>query len=291
MILVLTGPTGTGKSAMAVRLAQRVNGEIINADAFQVYEELKIATAAPEPKLLKEIPHHLYGFVPLSEGYDIAQYQRDCRKAIQDILSRGKTPILVGGAGLYIRSALYDYDFSVDTSAVDMTPYESKSDEDLHSILEKMDALEAAKVHVNNRQRMLRSIAICLAAGQPKSALLAQQSHQPIYEALFFELTKEREELYPLVNERVEKMFEAGLVEETVPLIEKYGRNVPAFRAIGVKELFPYIDKEATLEQTKERIKTDTRHYIKQQDTFFRHQFSLCSVSSLEEIISKYEHR
>jgi tRNA dimethylallyltransferase len=291
MILVLTGPTGTGKSAMAVRLAQRVNGEIINADAFQVYEELKIATAAPEPELLKEIPHHLYGFVPLSEGYDIAQYQRDCRKAIQDILSRGKTPILVGGAGLYIRSALYDYDFSVDTSAVDMTPYESKSDEDLHSILEKMDALEAAKVHVNNRQRMLRSIAICLAAGQPKSALLAQQSHQPIYEALFFELTKEREELYPLVNERVEKMFEAGLVEETVPLIEKYGRNVPAFRAIGVKELFPYIDKEATLEQTKERIKTDTRHYIKQQDTFFRHQFSLCSVSSLEEIISKYEHR
>jgi tRNA dimethylallyltransferase len=291
MIIVLTGPTGSGKSELAVSLAKKINGEIINADAFQVYQELNIATAVPSKELQAQVPHHLYSFVPLSENYDIAHYQHDCRLAIKDVLSRNKTPILVGGSGLYIRSALFDYDFSLDTSKVDLTPYEKLSDGDLHGILEKMDPLEATKIPYQNRRRTLRAIAICLAAGESKSSLIAKQTHEPIFESLFFGLTKERDELYPLVEERVEKMFKAGLLEETLPLIEKYGRDVHAFKAIGVKELFPYIDKKATLDETKTLIKTNTRHYVKEQETWFRHQFNLIYVSSLEEIIDKYEHR
>lgn len=291
MIIVLTGPTGSGKSELAVALAKKINGEIVNADAFQVYEGLHIATAVPNEDLQKEVPHHLYSYVPLSENYDIARYQKDCRKALDEILSRGKTPILVGGSGLYIRSALYDYDFSLDTSKVDMTPYEKLSEADLHGILEKMDPVEAKKIPYHNPRRTMRAIAICLAAGESKTDWLSHQSHEPVYESMFFALTKERYDLYPLVEERVDRMFEAGLLEETLPLIKEYGRDVHAFKAIGVKELFPYIDGTITLDQAKSDIKKNTRHYIKEQETWFRHQFSLVYVSSLEEIIEKYGHR
>ena len=135
MILVLTGPTGTGKSKLAISLANKINGEIVNADAFQVYEKLKIATASPTEEEKKKVPHHLYNFVPLTDSYDISRYQIDARKTLEEILSRKKTPILVGGSGLYIRAALYDYDLSIDTSSVDMSPYEEKTNEDLHAIL------------------------------------------------------------------------------------------------------------------------------------------------------------
>jgi tRNA dimethylallyltransferase len=285
MILVLTGATGSGKSELAIALSKRVNGEIINADAFQVYQELTIATAAPTEAMKRQVPHHLYAFVPLKQGYDIAHYQKDCRSAIAEVSARGKTPILVGGSGLYIRSALYDYDLSLDTSKVDMAPYENLSDGDLHGILEKLDPVEAEKISANNRRRVFRDIQICLAAGQAKTALLAQQKHEALFPCKFFELDKEREVLYASTGERVERMFQNGLLEETVPLIEKYGRSAMAFKAIGVKELFPYLDHQSSLEETKELIKKNTRHYIKNQYTWFRHQFPIISVTSLEDII------
>ncbi len=285
MILVLTGATGSGKSELAIALAKAVNGEIINADAFQVYQDLTIATAAPTAAMKAEVPHHLFAFVPLSQGYDIAHYQKDCRAAIADVFSRDRLPILVGGSGLYIRSALYDYDLSLDTSKVDMGAYEKLSDADLHGILEKLDPLEAQKISANNRRRVYRDIQICLAAGEAKTTFLAKQKHEAIYPTRFFELDKERDSLYEHAGERVEAMFAAGLLEETVPLIEKYGREAMAFKAIGVKELFPYLDRRATLAETKELIKKNTRHYIKNQYTWFRHQFPLITVSSLEDII------
>jgi tRNA dimethylallyltransferase len=285
MILVLTGATGTGKSRLALALAELYQGEIINADAFQVYQELTIATAAPTEAMKRLCPHHLYQFVPLGEGYDVARYQVDCRKALSEVLARGHTPILVGGAGLYIRSALYDYDFSIDTSKVDLSPYAAFSDEALHAELAKRDPTEAEKIPYQNRRRVERALALCLALGTSKTAFLATQTHQPIYPARFFALTEERDALYPLVEKRVDAMFEAGLVEETKPLIEKYGRSAPAFQAIGVKELFPYLDGKASLEETKNLIKEKTRHYVKSQETFFRHQFSLEYVGSLGEIV------
>jgi len=265
MIIVLTGPTGSGKSQLAVSLAKAIGGEIINADAFQVYEGLTIATAAPSIELLSQAPHHLYGFVPLTQNYDIAHYQTDCREAIRDVLSRGKTPILVGGSGLYIRSALFDYDFSFDTSKVDLSSYESLSPEVLHEKLRELDPAEAEKIPYQNTRRTLRAIAICLAAGESKTSLLSKQTHEPVFEALFFGLKKERDELYPLVEERVNRMFASGLLDETVPLIKKFGRDAHAFKAIGVKELFPYLDGQSTLEEAENLIKTNTRHYVKEQ--------------------------
>lgn len=286
MIIVLTGPTGTGKSKLAISLAKHLDGEIINADAFQVYEKLYIATAAPSEEEKKIVPHHLYSFVPLNEGYDIARYQIDARNTLNDVLSRGKTPIFVGGSGLYIRSALYDYDLSVDTSSVDMSEYEKLSNEELHDVLSKLDEEEAKKIPYQNRRRLLRDIAICLAAKESKTSLLAKQNHEPLYPTIFFSLSKERESLYPLLDERVDKMFKDGLLEETIPLINEYGEDKSAFRAIGVNELIPYIHGEISLEEAINKIKIDTHHYVKRQETFFRHQFPIKYVSSLEEILS-----
>jgi tRNA dimethylallyltransferase len=286
MIIVLTGPTGVGKSELAISLAKKVNGEIVNADAFQVYQGLHIATAAPTSLQLASVPSHLYGFVPLEQSYDICAYQKDARNVIEDILSRNKTPILVGGSGLYIRSALYDYDLNLDTSSVDMSPYKSLNDEKLHKVLEKLDPEEAKKIHPHNRKRVERDVEICLALHGSKTSFLAKQSHQPIYpKTIFVALIKERQELYPSLDQRVDKMFEAGLLDETLPLIKKYGRDTRAFQAIGVKELFGYIDGTTSLDETKDLIKKNTRHYVKRQETFFAHQFPINYVETLDDIL------
>jgi tRNA dimethylallyltransferase len=234
-----------------------------------------------------EVPHHLYAYVPLTEGYDIHRYQKDCRAAIAGILSRGKTPILVGGSGLYLRSALYDYDLTLDVSSADMASYEGLSDEALHEELRKLDPPEAAKIPYQNRRRVYRALQICRAAKTSKTALLAAQKHEPIAPTRFFALSKERSELYPLLDARVESMFASGLLEETLPLIQKYGMGAPAFRAIGVKELFPYLEGTLSLEEAKRLIQEDTRHYAKRQETFFRHQFPLEYVSGLAELLEE----
>lgn len=287
MIVVLSGATGSGKSALAVRLAKEINGEIINADAFQVYREIEIATAAPTIEEKSEAPHHLFGFLSPNEEMNVALYQKLARKKIEEILQRGHTPIFVGGSGLYIRSALYDYSFSVDTSSIDLSKEEKMSDEALHSLLANLDPDEAKKIHPNNRRRVMRDIAICYALGRSKTSFLAEQSHEPIYATKFFILKKDRQSLYASLDKRVDKMFENGLEKEVELAVNKYGKEAPAFKAIGVKEFFPYFEHRATLEETKDLIKLNTRHYVKRQDTFFLHQFPSIYVSSLEEMMNR----
>lgn len=285
MIVVLSGATGSGKSALAVELAKRINGEIINADAFQVYQEIEIATAAPTQEEKNEVPHHLFAFLSPNEEMNVAIYQNLARKKLLEVLSRNHTPIFVGGSGLYIRSALYDYSFDVDTSSVDLSKEEKMSDEELHSLLKSLDPEEAKKIHPNNRRRVMRDIAICYALGRSKTSFLAEQNHEPIYPTKFFILKRNREDLYASLDKRVDEMFLNGLEEEVKTAVKKYGENAPAFKAIGVKEFLPYFEKKATLEETKALIKLNTRHYVKRQDTFFLHQFPSIYVSSLEEIM------
>ena len=284
MIIVLTGATGSGKSKMAISLAKKLDAVIINADAFQVYEELSIATALPSEEERMEVPHFLFSFIPLTEGYNVAEYQKDLRAMLAEFSQRKKNVIIAGGTGLYIRAGLYDYRFQDEEEKMDLSMYDNFSNEDLHMILKRLDPVSAEKIHPNNRQRVLRAIEICLRGGKAKSELEQEQTHAPIYEAHFFGIASERQSLYEKVNARVEEMFAQGLIEENRRLIEKYGRDVPAFRAIGVKECFPYFDGKATLEETKELIKKNTRNYIKRQDTFFRHQFHIQWIEKEEEI-------
>ncbi len=291
MIVALIGPTASGKSKLAVSLAKKIDGEIINGDAFQVYRDFRISTARPSEEEMEGVPHHLFGFLPSNITYDTHQYQKDAREAIAEVISRGKTPIVVGGSGLYIRSALYDYDLALDTTGVDMSPYSDMSDTELHSELEKLDPTEAKKIPYQNRRRVLRSIEICLAAGESKTSLLSKQNHSPIFETAFYRLSPNREDLFRNIEKRTEKMFSDGIVNEVLPKISNVTEIKGAYQAIGVKEFFAYRDKKATLEETKEAIILDTKHYVKRQETFFRHQFDAKIVTDLKEIIDDLENR
>ena len=288
MILVIAGATGSGKSELAIALAKRIGGEVINADAFQLYQELSIATAKPSKEMRETVPHYLFDFVPLTEDYDVYQYQKALRTCIEEVLSRGKTPILAGGTGLYIRAGLFDYEFE-EWPEVDMSDLDALDDQALFRELEKVDPEEAKKLHPNNRPRVRRALEIFRAKGITKTEYLSKQEHKPIYPVRFFGLKPERDELYAKVEKRVDKMFDEGLVEEDKRLIEKYGRSCRAFQAIGVKELFPYFDGEKSLEECKDEIKKNTRHYVKRQDTFFAHQFEIEWVDGLEDILKRLE--
>lgn len=285
MILVLTGPTGSGKTDMAISLAKKLGGAIINADAFQVYRELNIATAKPSEAQRLEVPHFLFDFVPISSSYSVYEYQADLRATIADLQEIHKPIIIAGGTGLYIRAGLYDYSFP-EEKVVDLSVYEKMDEDTLYAALQKMDPEEAKTIHPHNRIRVLRAINVYLSSGKKKSEIKAEQKHQPIYDDVyFFGLNAERAPLYERVNQRVEEMFKAGLVEENRALYEKYGETPRAFQAIGVKELFPYFRGEKNLEECKEEIQKNTRHYVKRQETFFRHQFDIHWITREEEIL------
>ncbi len=285
MILVLTGPTGSGKSALALSLAKKIDAVIVNADAFQVYRDLNIATAKPTMSMRMEVPHYLYDFVPLTSSYDVAEYQEDLRATIAELEQEKKNIIIAGGTGLYIRAGLYDYRFE-ELPSVDLSEYEALSDEELHAKLEAIDPVQAEKIHPHNRRRVLRAIEIYLSSGKSKTEREKEQVHAPIYsDVFFFGIDADRDLLYENLDKRVDEMFEQGLLEETVPLIQRYGRTPRAFAAIGVKELFPYLDGEASLEETKAAIKKATRNYVKRQMTFFRHQFPIIWVKDEEAIL------
>lgn len=281
MIIVLTGPTGTGKSELAIRLAKEIGGVIVNADAFQVYEELSIATAKPTPEMMMEVPHFLFDFVPLTSSYSVAEYQQDLRSAIATI---GERPIiLAGGTGLYIRAGLFDYEFP-EEGEVDLRQYEAMDEESLYQAAKRLDEAEALTIHPNNRVRLLRLIKMAL-SGKKKSDIKSSQEHRPIFDCRFFGLQIDRDQNYSRVDERVDRMFAMGLVDEVSSLVGKYGRTPSAFKAIGAKELFPYFDGQISLQQAKDEIKKNTRHYVKRQLTFFRHQFDLTWVEGMDDIL------
>ena len=270
---------------MAISLAKRLGAVIVNADAFQVYQELNIATAKPSEEMMMEAPHYLFDFVPLTENYNVAEYQRDLRGDIAEFNSIGRPIIIAGGTGLYIRAGLYDYEFT-EEEPVDLSAYEGLTNEQLHDVLVSFDKKSAELIHMNNRTRMLRAISIYLSTGKRKSDIVDSQNHAPIYDDIhFFGLVRDRAQIYEDVNNRVDEMFDDGLVEENRLLIEKYGREPHAFQAIGVKELFPYFDGLISLEEAKEKIKQHTRNYVKRQLTFCRHQFPIQFVETEEELL------
>ncbi len=284
MILVLTGPTGSGKSALALSLAKRLNGVIINADAYQVYQELNIATAKPSEEMRLAAPHYLFDFVPLTSDYNVAEYQSDLRGEICELSKTNRPIIIAGGTGLYIKAGLFDYEFP-EERAVDMSSYENLDEETLYQKALDIDPEGARQIHPHNKRRVLRLIQYYLAHGKKRSEVVASQEHKPLFDVRFYGLDVERDDLYPLVEERVEKMFQMGLEEENLALVQKYGRTPRAFQAIGVKEFFLYFDGQASLKETKDLIKENTRHYVKKQMTWFRHQFPITWIKGEDDLL------
>lgn len=274
-VIVVVGPTGVGKTKMGVALAKHFNGEVISGDSMQIYKTMDIGTAKVTNEEMDGIVHHLIDIKDPTENYSVKDFQDEVRLKIKEITSRGKLPIIVGGTGLYIKAALYDYEFG--ESQIDHQEYVEKyhnySNEELYSLLMKIDKNSAKELHPNNRQRVLRAIAIYESTGIRKSDTLARQNHELVYDARFIGLTLEREVLYERINQRVDSMMKQGLLQEIDDLMKKnYSNNLQSMKAIGYKEWFNYYKGIQTLDETLELIKKNSRNYAKRQYTWFNNQ-------------------
>ena len=273
MIYVIVGPTGSGKTSIACQLSDKYNLPIINADAFQIYQEMNIGTAKIEKNDPVYQKHSLIDVIDPSQTYSVKQYRDDFDKVFPDLLKTNKDIIICGGTGLYVRAALYDYQFPKEEE-FDDSKYDDFSNEELHEMLEKVDPQSADSIHMNNRKRVIRALVFAENGGVTKSENIANQEHKMRFdnvEILF--LNPDREDLYQHINDRVDQMFENGLVDEVKALLKKYQFSLTAYQAIGYKEVIDYLNGETTLEECKELIKKRTRNYAKRQVTFFKHQF------------------
>jgi len=274
-VIVIVGPTGVGKTKLGIALAKEYNGEIISGDSMQIYRGMNIGTAKVGAQEMEGVVHHLIDIKDPDETYSVKEFQDMVRDLIDTIHYQGKLPIIVGGTGLYIKAALYDYEFKETTSnSIEYkSKYETLDNYQLHQYLQSFDSKTAAQLHPNNRQRILRAIAIYETTGTKKSDILASQQHTCLYDASFIGLTIERDILYQRINDRVDEMIDKGLEKEVTSLYEKgYTKNLQSMKAIGYQEWFAYFDNMQSKEDTIALIKKKSRNYAKRQYTWFKHQ-------------------
>ncbi len=264
-IIVIVGPTGVGKTKLSVALAKILNAEIINGDSMQVYRGLDIGTAKVKKEEMEGIPHHLFDIVDVNDEYTVFDYQRDCRKKIEEITGRGKRVIIVGGTGLYIKAALFNYQFKEGTTNASFSEY---SNEELLNEIRRYDP--SCTIHVHNRRRLVR-----LLNKYQNAEPITSEGNQALYPALFIGLTMPREELYESIDARVLRMIQEGLLDEVKTYSQKEGALRALHTGIGYKEFFPYLEGKATLEEVIQEIQKNSRHYAKRQYTFFRHQLDV----------------
>ncbi len=277
-IAAITGPTASGKTALAIALARELNGEIISCDSMQIYKEMDIGTAKPTREEQETVKHHLIDILPPDAPYSCSDYVKDAEAAIADITSRGKLPIFCGGTGLYLdrllRGGNDDEAAGDDKIRAELkTFYEENGVDALYKRLISLDPEAAEAIHKNNVKRVIRAIEICLVTGRKKSDIDRENSQMSEkYDANVITLAfNSRQLLYDRIDRRVDVMIAEGLVDETKKLIDMgvFERSVTASQAIGYKELFPYIRGEASLEDCIEELKRASRKYAKRQITWF----------------------
>lgn len=302
-VVVIVGPTGIGKTKMSIEIASFLGGEVINGDAFQIYKGMDIGTAKVRENEKNGIEHHLFDIVEIDQIFSVQEYQKMCREKIKEINEKGKIPVIVGGTGLYLKAALYDYNFIEEDTKVDLSKFEKMNNETLHKHLEQIDPESAKNIHMNNRKRVLRAIEIFIANGETKTDIESKQEHKLLYDALFIGLETDRDTLYERCDYRVDKMIEEGLLKEVKTIYDRhhFKENLTSIQAIGYKELFDYFDNKLLLDEAIELIKKRTRNYVKRQYTWFKHQVDArwidvdfeCfdnSVQEAKKIVKEWNH-
>ena len=277
-VIVVIGPTSVGKTKMGVALAKKLNGEVISGDSMQVYRQMDIGTAKVTIEEMEGVTHHCIDILDPKDQYSVHDFQQTVRKQITEITNRGHVPIIVGGTGLYIKAALYDYTFSEMENNHDEInkKYRDYTNEQLYDHLKQIDEESAEILHFNNRRRVLRAIEIYEQTGQKKSEMINEQEHICLYDAYFVGLTLPRELLYERINLRVDLMMKKGLQGEMESL-NKQGltRENQSMKAIGYKEWFDYFEGKCDLNEVSENIKKHSRQYAKRQYTWFKNQFDV----------------
>lgn len=263
-IIVIVGPTGIGKTKLSIELAKKLDAEIINGDSVSIYKRLNIGSAKPTKEEQSGIPHHLIDIKDVDEDYTVFDYQKDIRKKIEEITSRGKQIIIVGGTGLYIKAALYDYKFTEGTT------YNEYNDLSNEEILSKIKEYKVEKLpELNNRKRLVR-----LLNKLENNEEITNNKDKLLYNIKVIGLTTDRETLYKRIDKRVDIMMENGLLDEINSLKEDYKNSRILNSGIGYKEFYDYLYSNKSLETVIEEIKKNSRHFAKRQYTFFNHQFN-----------------
>ena len=263
-IIVIVGPTGVGKTKLSIELAKKLDAEIINGDSVSIYKDLDIGSAKPSIEEREGIPHHLIDIREVDEDYSVFDYQKDVRKLIEEINNKGKRIIIVGGTGLYIKAALYDYNFTEGTTN---NLYEDLSNEEL---LEKIKTYNIEELpNINNRIRLVR-----LLNKLENNEEITNNKDNLLYPIKVIGLTTDRDYLYERINKRVDIMVENGLLDEINKLKDKYKTSRVLNSGIGYKEFYDYLYNNESLENTLDKIKQDSRRFAKRQYTFFNHQFN-----------------
>lgn len=269
-VIAVAGPTASGKTALAIKLAHERNGEIISADSRLVYKGFDIASAKPTLEEREGIPHHLIDIVEPEFDYSVGDFYKDAKPIIEDIISRGKTPIVAGGTGLYFRILLEDFDLpKMDPNPELRAELDSMPVETLYQEVLSKDPITAEKVHINNKIRLVRVLEVMRTFNRPFSQVAGKKENEYNVEWVSPKI-ESREILYERINLRVDKMLELGLIEETKSLLAKHGRIKNFVKTIGYAEILDYLDGKCTLDESIKTLKQNTRRYAKRQLTWFR---------------------
>lgn len=268
-IIAITGPSASGKTALAIKIAKELNGEIISVDSRQIYKDLNIGSAKPTIEEQQGIPHHLIDIVDLNQDYTVADFCDDAKLKIKEIIKRGKVPILSGGTGLYFRVLLQDFDLPrVAPNKTLREELDKKTSEELYKMLSELDYEIAQKIHFNNKVKIIRALEVCITLGIPMSK--AQKKKENEYQTLWFGLNaKNRDYLYERANKRVDIMLKTGLLNEAENLFRQHPDNNILHNTIGYQEIYPYLKGKALLNDTIKELKRNTRRYIKRQLSWF----------------------
>ena len=277
-LIVLTGPTAVGKTELSIKLANKINGEIISADSIQVYKNLDIGSAKITIEEMQNVKHYLVDVLNPTEDFNIYIFKEMANKAIKEIQAKGKIPIIVGGTGFYIQSVIYDTSFSKEDNSIIREELEQiariKGNEFLHNELKKIDKVSAEKIHPNNVKRIIRAIEYYKLNNRPISQHNEEESiKEAAFNTKYFVLNDKRELLYDRIDRRVDKMIELGLVDEVKSLMDSgLDSTYNSMQGIGYKEIIEYLDGKCTLDEAINNIKKNTRHFAKRQLTWFRRE-------------------
>ncbi|MGL4534540.1 MAG: tRNA (adenosine(37)-N6)-dimethylallyltransferase MiaA [Fusobacteriaceae bacterium] len=287
--IVIGGPTGVGKTSLSIKLAKRLNGEIISGDSAQVFKGLNIGTAKISINEMMGVPHHLIDILEPIEKYSVGQFQKDADLILESLEKRGKTPILVGGTGLYLRSVTDGLSYLPPADKDLRERFKEFSTEEIFEKLKSLDLVASQAIHPNNRVKIERALEVCILSREKFSVLSLKNIKNNNFDFLKISLERDRDFLYSRINIRVDSMIKEGLVEEVSSLFQKYGDKLKTLNIIGYAEIIKFLEGTCTLEESIENIKQNSRHYAKRQFTWFRGDSSYVwynlDLMSEEEII------
>lgn len=289
-VIVICGPTASGKTGLSIELAKKINGEIVSCDSMQIYKDMTIGTAKPTEDEMQGIKHYLIDCVSPDTRYSVSDYKKEATKAIQEILDKSKVPIIVGGTGLYLESLVRGIEYA--EIEVDLNYREElnrlekeKGLEELYKIAKKIDESATSKISHNDKKRICRILEIYHSTGKTKTEIEIESRKKGVnYNYLLFGLNMEREKLYERINKRVDIMIQQGLIEEVKKLINKYSNLPTAMQGLGYKEVVDFFNGVTTKDEMIEKIKQETRRYAKRQITWFKRYETITWLNGLDDI-------